>query len=385
MKDIILLVVLFLAFGCVQQQTQLQVSEQPQIMPANETKIQNQTKVEEICTGNIVQKDGCYLELAAKEKNPEWCKQIYSVDKTDVCYSMFANESMQYCEKVLQKELREICLTENAKKLKDEKICLRIEDAKKRASCLEQILPHCMLLNVEERPLCFALEKKDYMECQGDFACLLAYARNTSDQAACYAMKEERERYFCLAVIKQDPSVCTQASLAAIKDWCVQKSAEELDRIEACDLITAGTIYMDGCYFYFAAKKKDSTICMKASREEKRDECLINYAISTSDSSVCKNVIESTARISCYYKSAKENRMPSLCNPLSTGQLKRECYSLSIFSEYGPLASDCYFVENQEWKDKCFREAAIKSSNASLCDMISPGSDKDYCEDILGG
>ncbi|MCX8197132.1 MAG: hypothetical protein N3G80_02345 [Candidatus Micrarchaeota archaeon] len=378
MRWVLLAILFFSLLGCAQKPSaQL---EEPKAEPIpNMT--QNQTPTtSELCHGNIVQKDECYLSLAEAKADPQLCKRIYAIDKMDECYFLFANSSIQYCDMISSKEMKEACLMQNAIRLKDEKVCQRIQDSQKRTECLSKILPHCLLLNIEERPLCLALEKKDYTECQGGFDCLLAYAKNTSDLRACYAAKEEKERLLCLAIVKNSADECMQAKLESVKDWCALAASKEIGDVEGCQLITKGTSYSNECYQFFAIKMQDSRICLKAAPEEKRDECFVNYAARTKNVSACSRVIESLAKISCYYKAARENGMPSLCNPLETGRLRQECYSLSIFGAVVPQPADCFYVESIEWKDKCFKEAAVRTANKSLCQQILGSEDRKDCE-----
>jgi hypothetical protein len=376
-------VALMLLFGCAQKpEPTVNEPPAPPIAPANNgTALEPQAP----CTsGNVLQKDDCFLALAKSKSDPQLCKSIYSVEKLDACYAIFANSSLEACKKIIEGGIREGCLAQNAKRLKSEEVCGLIADVDKRQSCLAQILPRCMLLNIEKRALCSALEKNDYSLCANDTACLEEYARNASDKNACYAISEDKDKYYCLAMLDGTAQTCREASLSAARDWCAEKTAIELGNVDGCDVATAGSDYRNNCYLYFAVKGKDSLICRKAAPEERRDDCFVNYSVQTQTVDACPKVAETLNRISCYYRAARENRMPSLCNPLQQEGQRRDCYSMGIFNDAGPVVSDCQDVDSPDWKDKCFRTAASKTYNQTLCGFIRPGSDKDYCDNLFG-
>ncbi len=377
-------VALMLLLGCAQKSepTVNEPPAAPALPPENKTV---DAQPQPPCSsGNVLQKDECFLALAASKSDPQVCKNIYSVDKLDACYFVFANESLEICKKITQTSLREICLAQNARLSKSEEICGLIADMGKRQECLGQILPRCMLLNIEKRPLCYALEKNDYSLCEGNIACLQEYAKNTTDKNACGAITDEKERYYCLAMLEGSAQTCKQASLPAIRDWCAQKTAIALGNVNGCAVAAEGTDYRNNCYLYFAIKENDSTICKLSAPEERRDDCYVNYSVRTKTVDACPKVVETLNRISCYYRAARENFMPSLCNPLQIEGQRRDCYSMSILNDNGPVPSDCQSVENLDWKDKCYRNAAYKTYNQTLCGFIRPGSDKDYCENLFG-
>jgi len=374
--------ILIFAFGCAQksepavQEPSAPVVEQPK---ANITEAQPAP----CSTGNVVQKDECYLSLAKSKSDPQICMNIYSTEKLDGCYAIFANSSLELCKKITDAGVKADCLTQNAKAQKSEGICSLIVNMDRQKACLANIVPRCMLLNIEERSLCTALEKKDYTACDSD-ACLQAYALNTSDSNACGRITRENERLYCMALVDKTVETCNQASIAAMRDWCAQHAAETLDNLDGCGIATSGTGYSNDCYLYFAVKRGNSTTCRKASPEERRDDCYTNYSIQTKTVDACSKVVESLNKIGCYYKAARMNYMPSLCNPLGIESQRRDCYSMSILNDVGPVASDCAGVDSLDWKDKCYGAAAGKSYNQTLCGFIRPGSDKDMCDSRFG-
>ncbi|HIH18426.1 TPA: hypothetical protein HA225_00440 [Candidatus Micrarchaeota archaeon] len=387
----VLSIALLAAFGCIQKPSEIVVVEPPVVEPPK-----NNTTVASPCsTGNIVQKDECFSSLAISKSDPELCRNVYSVEKVDSCYSHFAENNLEICKRISNAEQRTGCLTENAKRLnstESESICNLIDNAESRAECLRQVVPPCRLvLDEMQRSLCIALEKNDYNYCSGD-ECFSKYAENTSDVNACSLISSPAEKYACIAVVKNDVGECKMAPLSPVQDYCVELSAKRLSNADGCDLATAGSDYRNRCYLDAAVRIGDGSVCARAEPEfsvgggTSRNWCYMEYASRKGDVSVCPKVLESQNRIGCYYTAAKKNRMPSLCNSLGNEAWMRDCYSGSIlYSEGGPVPSDCESVLDSIWKDKCYYKAALSTANSSLCVFITPWtSDSDSCDSAFG-
>lgn len=388
---LVLSAVMLFSFGCAQKPSEPNVAEPPAVEPPKG----NATVAEPCSTGNIVQKDECFAALAKSGSDPEICKNIYSVEKLDSCYSYFANSSLEVCREVTDSEMRAGCLTANAKRLNSEEsesVCNLIDNAGMRAGCLKQVVPPCrLILDPDQRALCIAFEKNDYTFCTSDI-CFSKYAENRSDPNACNLVNNSAERYSCLAVVKNDVGECKNAALAPVQDYCVELAAKRLGSVNGCDLATAGSDYRNRCYLYFAVKERQGSICTRAEPEfsvgigTSKYWCYEQYASQAADVSVCPKILESQSRIGCYYTAAKKNRMPSLCNPLNNAAWMKDCYSGSIlYVEGGPVPTDCENVQDQAWKDKCYYKAALAAANSTLCGSITPGtSDKDSCDEAFG-
>ncbi len=372
---------LLFAYGCPQKTGPVVVQE-----PVVTEQEPEEPEEAQLCgTGNILQKDECFFELAKSNSNPETCKNIYSLGTLDSCYAFFADSDLEVCKKITDSEMKASCLTENAKNEESEDICKLIEDIAARENCLKEVLPPCMLIaDVEERQLCLAYENNDYSLCKTDW-CLFEYAQNMSEEDACEMIATQSERFACTAVSRKDVSACFDASLSPIQDACIEIASKELDKPEGCDLATNGSDYKNSCYLYFAVENLDTSFCKKAAPEEERDQCYSDYSIRTATVDACPDIIESLNRIGCYYQSALQNRMPSLCNPLENSAQRTDCYSKGTFSKEGPAPIDCAFVESEVWRDKCYYQAAVKNQESSLCAFITPGHDKDACESLFGG
>lgn len=384
-----LCLVLVLSFGCAQKPDSV-VQEPPLTVPAENNS--TVAAAQPCSAGNVVQKDDCFGKLAYDKADPEYCKSIYSVEKLDSCYALFANSSLEICKKITNSDMRAACLTENAIKAKSEDACSLIGNADKKLLCLKSVLPECMLiLDPEKRTLCLALEKNDYTVCQND-DCFEKYAENKSDANACSLIKADASRFACLAIVKRDAHECQKAEFSPVMDLCVKTASIALEDLGSCDIATSGSDYRNGCYLYFAIKGNDVNICKLAAPEfsiggsTSRNWCYAEYATGVADASACARITETLNKVSCYYAAARTNRKPSLCNPISNGAWMRDCYSNSILMvEGGPVPSDCQFVENSDWKDKCFNKAAYATYNETLCSFIRQNtSDRSDCESAFG-
>ena len=378
---------LLLSFGCAQKNPEPVVNEPPVVQPPVQVANNTTLTPEQPCSaGNIVQKDECFAALAKSRSDQSVCVNIYSVEKLDECYGYFAAEDLEACKKISSPEKRAACLTQNAARQKSEELCNLIDNDELRAACLKQVVPPCMLiLDIDQRSLCFALEKNDSTKCSTD-TCLAGYAKNRSDVAACARLEGQVDRFECIAVVQKNVASCKLANQAALRDSCAEKASEELNDLQGCDIATPGSDYANRCYLYFAVKQNDSTVCRKPLQEEQRDSCYSDFATKTANATVCLRVIETLNRISCYRHAAIENRMPSLCNGLGNDAWMRDCYAASIlYIDAGPVPSDCPEVLTLDWKNKCYLRAAIKSNNGTYCSFIGEGPDKADCATLFPG
>ena len=375
-------IALLFSFGCAQKPEP--VVREP--VPVIEPPMNNSTLApEQPCsTGNIVQKDDCFLSLAKKRGSAEICKGIYSVETLDNCYSLFAARDLEVCKKITDRGMRTDCLISNAKAANSTEICALIDNADLRFSCLGQVSPPCTLItDIGQRSLCMALDKSDYNLCKGD-SCFYTYALNMSDANACQMISQPSERFACVAVVKRDVNECTAIEFQTVKDSCVEMASEQLGYLWGCDVATAGSDYRNRCYLYFAVARNDLDLCKKPLYEDQRDQCYLDFATQRANNTACGRVVESLNKISCYYQAAKANSMPSLCNPLGTENQQSYCYALAINTASGPLPEDCALVGAQLWKDKCYYTVAKKRNDKGYCAMIGPGPDKDSCDLLLG-
>ena len=369
---------MLLLFGCTSVPPGPVVTPEPVIPPSPA----NNTTLAAPCSGgNIVQNDNCFSLLALEKSNSTYCKSIYAIDKLDVCLYYFANSSLEICKQITGADMRFSCLTANAVREKSEAICNLIVNTDAAADCLRKVLPPCMLISDESaRSLCIALDKNDFSICKDD-SCLAGFALNKSNEVACGAITRQNDRYYCLALVKKSVAACLDAPLAPIQDSCIEQASETLDDVSGCSLATRESTYQNNCYLHFSIERNNATICQSVSTETNRDVCYKNYSIGTATVNACPKVVESTNRADCYLKAAKLNRKPSLCNPLGTDDLKNICYSGAIlYPANGPLPSDCPDVSSTDWKDKCYYQAARATYNGTLCGMMSDGaSDKRNC------
>jgi len=373
-------IALFFVFGCPSQPQQPLVEEPaaPVVQPPPAP------EAAPCSIGNVVQRDDCFLARALEKKDNGICRNIYSVDRLDQCYAIFAATDLEACKMVRNAEMKNSCLSENAVRQKSEAICNLIDNAAARADCLKKVVPACQLvLDPTGRQLCMALEENDYTLCQTD-PCFVQYAQNKSEEAPCGLVKAEIDRYYCLAVVRNSAAVCQQASQAALQDACMEKVAKKLNDVYVCDLATKGSSYANSCYLYFAVKDGKMDICKKPYTEELRDSCYSDWATQSANTSSCINVINTVNRNGCYFTAARTNRLPSLCNPIINDANRNSCFSQAITGEKGPIPRDCEAVSGQEWRDKCYRISAQKTYDQSYCGKISPDSyEKDTCDSLF--
>ena len=381
----ILVFALLFSFGCTQPKTPEVNVTQPELITTPNAS-NNSTAQAQPCTGgNIVQNDECFISYARANGDSKYCQNIYSIEKIDACYAIFANGSLDICKKIVNPGMRWGCLYANAVREKSDATCKLIENDTVRADCLKATVPPCMLImDGGQRALCLALETGNYSLCTTD-ACLAAYAQNKSSINACGGITAEFYRYACAAIAKNDVTLCMQAAQSPVQDACLENASIALGNPNGCDLATPGSSYANGCYLHFALEYNDPTYCRKPYQEEQRDQCYSDYANLTANISTCPKIINSLNRIVCYRIAAIGNRMPSLCNNIGTNSNMNDCYAASIlYQDAGPVPSDCPNVADSGWKNKCYLYAAIKTNNGALCAFISEGPDKQDCNNLFG-
>src|SRR3989338_2527139 len=188
---------LFLS-GCAQKQ-QPALQETPPVQQNASAK--NETpKPVVLCSSavGVEERDACFFGLAQSRQDPEFCRNIYSVEQLDSCYALFAPASLEQCKKIYDSGMRDSCLSENGIRLKSEEICRLIGDDAAQLSCLEKVLPPCSTVSdAGNRSLCLALANSDYSYCKGD-SCFMEYAINHSNTDPCALIEAERERFTCM-------------------------------------------------------------------------------------------------------------------------------------------------------------------------------------------
>jgi hypothetical protein len=375
---------LLFSLGCAQQAKSPQVNEEAQEQ-GNASSMNAREAEEQPCSsGNVLQKDECFASLAKKSMDQKYCRNIYSIDKLDECYFLFAGSDLEACKKISNPQMKWNCLLANAKMEKSEEICRLIENDSMRAECLKAVLPPCMLiLDESKRALCFAVEKGNPSLCTNDW-CLFEYAKNKTDPSACGLISQEFARYACTAIVKGEISICSLSEKEPLRDACYMNYSIETGTPSGCDLATAGSSYANSCYLHFAVKYNDAKYCKKPLQEGQRDECYSDFAKLTANASACSKVINTLNKLGCYRAAAIWNRMPSLCNDIETAIGMRDCYAASIlYVDAGPLPSDCKNVKNDDWRNKCYYIAAIKENNGTYCEFASDGPDKEECNKIF--
>lgn len=361
--------------ACIQTPRQEPIAPTPSepvvVAPTPPPKTETPAAPSQCASGSILDKDDCFSSLASSSGSIDWCSHIYSTDTKDACVYKFAQSNGTLCSRIFGSALRSDCYSADAKAKRDFKLCELVGDEVKRAACLRELTPPCLLLpEGDARSTCLAIEKSDYSVCGGT-ECILAYALNKSDSAACGQIPatEPAAKAACNAIARHDASYCERDGNSVVADYCYQIYAKRTDTLAACDLATLGSPYRNDCYNYFASKMLDQTICKKAAPEELRDQCYMNYSITTSSPQACEKVINSLNRAKCYITTAKVNGNPAACLGLYY-QDRKNCYNI-VFSGTGVSnPAYCAQIDDSLWKDKCYINAAEIFKNASLCKFV---------------
>ncbi len=207
--------------------------------------------------------------------------------------------------------------------------------------------------------------------------------------------------YEGVAIGTQDNKVCDKinnpSQPKADIDSCYEKVAIFSGDLKECDKLKNPDRWQyawEYCYAGIAATKKDITICQQLTSE--KPYCIVGVAVAKQDIALCgqahfgSNYDEYEKASSCYEPIAVAKKDKSVCDNLKQGASRDSCYSKVAVAKGD--ASDCEKLPNtppgnskyDPARDYCFYGLATKTTNDSLCEKISPGTEKDACYQSIG-
>lgn len=231
---------------------------------------------------------------------------------------------------------------------------VRFEQADIREAIQEsQSLTDMQLENLSEYT--YGRKKYSFSELNEPALSFCDYKMNTEGK--------EYEKYLCKAWLKGEYNVCESDGL---KD---NRTSE--------------------CYRWLAEKVDNPGVCWTFSQQENKEKCIIVFAHKYKDQEMCE-MIEgdySRRRDMCYMNVAKELEDVSLCEKVSDPGSRDGCRGR--IDPSGEEAADCGNFTGRNSKNRCFKEAARKQNDPSLCEkIVSPDKKagvllRDQCYDAL--
>lgn len=256
-----------------------------------------------------------------------------------LCYEYYFLKGQESAEKFCEKliiEDKDECYYVIGMNKKDDKLCLKINNEKKKNFCL--------------------------------------IATGLVDESICKGLYQT-DCYLSLAVAKRNEKLCDKIPYSIEKDRCYQvvlsSKAISEQKEESCNNLNFE--YRGGCYYGIALDKKDENICQKIG--DKHDlnygKCFMNIAMIKLDENLCEKAYGSEDI--CYFQLAEIKLNENLCG--KTKDLKGLCFR--IIATYTNDPSLCEKLQDQD-KDDCYYSVVISSKDENLCEKTSSSS-KGFC------
>lgn len=410
MRKLLLMAILsILLLGCV--------SYQPEAPPKNETPVQPSTELacEEI--KDKTEADRCYYNSAILKNNLTACSFILSNSLRDSCNLNFAiqlNDST-LCVRILDDAARDNCYHTLAPVI-GIATCNKIENKTLRKQCRLELgddtvlceeladafnFKLCMAKAKENSSICGEIENSTLVDsCYFEFAkskddpstcalpsslgarddCYQYFANLRSNSSLCMRISSNYSKYLCLTKITGNYTLCNELSDYLQRDSCIEVFATDRSNHLICQNISTN-FYKDRCYTNIALKTRNPDICSYITCYEcisDKNKCYFAVANATLNITLCSRISEPFMKDTCHLEVAKKARNPSFCSAIENTYTRNTCYSSIIYNEKYSF-SVCASIMHQNWKDECYKKAAVDTKNSSICNFIIDPFVKNVC------
>jgi len=346
-------------------------SDNSTIIDDDVSDISNDTNDTMICD------DPCKYINVLESGNSSGCDEIMTNDLKQDCYEYFANISFSACTALEDKKKKEKCITHFAIDAGDVSICELLEDDV--TTCKEKVFS---CANSADKDLCYAIRDNDPSNCGQSDLCLLNYSVIKSDPASCDLISDISISTGCNAVVGNTDK-CVHLPGKTQRDMCYEIFAIYSNSMLTCTQISPDSIYAITCFSEFAVRMHDLSICNRTELVlNSRWDCFTNYAFGSGDITGCSaiDMLASTARFNCAFEFAKKYGDPSACDIIQRMGARDTCYQGAILYSNENLNPDnCHKVNDFNWKNKCYSEAAKVQDDESICDRIDTDYAREAC------
>jgi len=336
-------------------------------------------------------RDSCNLRFAVELNDSSLCARINGNDTKDDCYHTLAPKAgIITCNKIENGQLRRQCrmelgddtvFCENKTETYDFKLCM----AKARNNysiCLEldniSLIDSCYVDFAENKgiyPICSLPSDSGARD-----DCFKYFALLESNSSLCNKMSAIYPRYLCLTKVTGDYSLCNELTDYLQRDSCLEVFASERINHSICSNISTH-LYQDRCYTNIALRSRNPNMCAYMTCYEcveDKDNCYYQMANLTADASLCHKITDTLNRDACTLDIAKSSHNPSICSTIESTYKMTPCFTTVIYNQ--PYeTSACDNITQQNWKDECYKNAAIKRKNSTICDSIGDPFTKRDC------
>src|SRR3989338_399204 len=125
----------------------------------------------------------------------------------------------------------------------------------------------------------------------------------------------------------------------------------------------------DNCY-------AEALKCSKVSDVPMRDSCVAELAKKKGDLAVCNLIKSGMTKGYCQEQISELKNDQSLCLEIKDQYWQDNCYF--SYATKNKKGEECSLVKNGQQKAECFKDVAVATQNALLCDFMS-GNDREGC------
>ncbi|VVB65452.1 Uncharacterised protein [Candidatus Gugararchaeum adminiculabundum] len=330
--------------------------------------------------------DNCYFQESLSKGDSAMCGRITNMNIRDDCFYSQALKDTKLCSQITSEMKRDTCLLLAAQTKNSSAYCNAIENETLKAECLGKTNAPCAGIDdLSNKTLCRALDKNDVTRCTDSPApndCMLQYAIQRNDFAACSVITNSAYGYACKAIVSSDWSYCANPEITVSRDLCYELYAFNKNDANAC-ASTTKEFYINDCYQTMAERKKDATLCKSLYTEPARNDCYTKMALLLQDVSVCKNVLTIMNRDGCVIAVAKATANPGDCASAENDyqRLYVCCLQISTNPDYTSRlsAQGCRNINfDDSCQANCFYNVAVAQNNTALCGEIAPTASNQY-------
>jgi len=173
-----------------------------------------------------------------------------------------------------------------------------------------------------------------------------------------------------------DETICENIPDGSIKWECYSEIGKKLDHESVCLKIPptiSNNIYRGICLKDVAIASKDASICTKINYffyegENVKDSCIESLIYNISDENICLSVSDSDLKDDCLLQAALKTKNLDVCNLISSEGKLNEC--VENLENYLP-AKSCEELNSETEKSECLMNRAIENEDSSICESIA--------------
>jgi hypothetical protein len=125
-----------------------------------------------------------------------------------------------------------------------------------------------------------------------------------------------------VAAKNKNTSVCLEASRDS-RAGCYASVAIAKDDVNTC--AEAAITFKDSCYESYATNARDVTGCAKISEVNRKDNCYNNLVNTLGDATICEKISGTSQKDSCYWSIASRTRDTTYCDKIISSDQKQNC------------------------------------------------------------